>query len=111
MLKEAIHHRPKNNFAYAYDQETLHIRLQTKKDDVDSVTLIHGDPYDWKDENWVKHHLEMEKTGTTELYDYWFVTVSPEFRRMRYGFHCENESEKIYYTERGFFEELPDDIG
>ncbi len=37
LLKEAIYHRPKNNFAYAYDKETLHIRLQTKKDDVAAV--------------------------------------------------------------------------
>ncbi len=47
MLKEAIYHRPKDNFAYAYDKETLHIMLQTKKNDMDSVGLIFGDPYDW----------------------------------------------------------------
>ena len=40
MIYEAIHHRPKNNFAYAYDKETLHLRLQTKKDNVDTVTLV-----------------------------------------------------------------------
>lgn len=31
MLKEAIYHRPKDNFAYAYNEKTLHIRLRTKK--------------------------------------------------------------------------------
>ncbi len=31
MLKEAIYHRPKDAFAYAYDERTLHIRLRTKK--------------------------------------------------------------------------------
>ena len=45
MIYEAIHHRPKNNFAYAYDKETLHLRLQTKKNNVDTVTLVYGDPY------------------------------------------------------------------
>lgn len=32
MLKEAIYHRPKNNYAYAYSKDTLHIRLRTKKE-------------------------------------------------------------------------------
>ena len=111
MLKEAIYHRPKNNFAYAYDEETLHIRLQTKKMDVDSVILIYGDPYEWQDEKWMTKSLKMEKTGSTEIYDYWFAAVSPAFRRLRYGFYCENKTESIYYTERGFFEQLPSDIG
>lgn len=111
MLKEAIYHRPKNNFAYAYDEESLHIRLQTKKMDVDSVTLIYGDPYEWQDEKWVTKRLKMKKTGSTKFYDYWFAAVSPEFKRLRYGFYCENSAESFYYTERGFFEEMPSDTG
>jgi cyclomaltodextrinase len=109
MLKEAIYHRPKNNFAYAYDKKTLHILLQTKKDDVDSVTLIYGDPYYWHSDQWVTKTLIMKKTGSTELHDYWFIAVSPEFRRMRYGFKCMNLSETCYYTERGFFDTQPFD--
>ena len=65
MIYEAIHHRPKNNFAYAYDKETLHLRLQTKKDDVDSVTLVYGDPYLWKADQWITKSLKMKKTGST----------------------------------------------
>jgi len=109
LLKEAIYHRPKNNFAYAYDKKTLHIVLQTQKDDVESVTLVYGDPYDWKNDQWVTHTLEMKKTGSTKLYDYWFIAVLPEFRRMRYGFKCMDESETCYYTERGFFGTQPSD--
>ena len=40
----------------------------------------------------------------------WFVAVSPEFRRMRYGFKCSNVNETCYYTERGFFDTKPSDI-
>lgn len=109
LLKEAIYHRPKNNFAYAYDNETLHIRLQTKKDDVAAVTLIYGDQYDWVDGEWVNHTLEMKKTGCSNLFDYWQIAVSPEFRRMRYSFKCIDDSETIYYTERGFFDTQPSD--
>ena len=110
MIYEAIHHRPKNNYAYAYDKETLHLRLQTKKDNVDTVTLVYGDPYLWKDDQWITNSLKMEKTGSTKLYDFWFVEVTPEFRRMRYGFKCRNVNETCYYTERGFFNSKPSDI-
>ena len=44
MFKEAIYHRPKDNYAYAYDEKTIHIRIRTKRDDVQSTTLIYGDP-------------------------------------------------------------------
>ena len=81
--------------------------LQTKKDNVDSVTLIYGDPYNWKSGQWITKTLEMKKTGSTKLHDYWFIAVSPEFRRMRYGFKCMNVSETCYYTERGFFDTQP----
>ncbi len=110
MIKEAVYHRPKDNFAYMYDQETLHILLQTKKDDINSVSLIHGDPYDWKEEKWQTDSKPMKKTGSTDLHDYWFAAIKPPFRRLRYGFHCESEEEVCYFTEGGFFHSKPSDI-
>lgn len=109
MLKEAIYHRPKNNYAYAYDNETLHIRLRTKKNDVTSVNLIHGDPYHWEDGAWVINKTEMKISGSTDLFDYWFVEIKPPFRRLRYGFELTSLEESIVYAERGFYEEIPTD--
>lgn len=109
MFKESIYHRPKNNFAYAYDAETLHIVLQTKKDDVKSVGLIYGDPYNWHEKKWTDQTLPMEKSGSTDLFDFWFVAIEPEFRRMRYGFQCSDASETLFYTERGFYQTPPKD--
>jgi len=34
ITKEAILHTPKSNYAYAYDKDTLHIRLRTKKEEI-----------------------------------------------------------------------------
>lgn len=110
MIKEAIFHRPKNNFAYAYDKDTLHIMLQTKKDDVTSVELIFGDPYDWANDLWQTDTKSMTKSGSTSLYDYWTIAVEPEFHRMRYGFKCSDSNETLYYMEGGFFTSLPTDI-
>ncbi|KAA0546477.1 alpha-glycosidase [Bacillus sp. BGMRC 2118] len=107
MLKEAIYHRPKNNYAYAYNQATLHIRLRTKKDDVQKVELICGDPYDWKEGQFQTKQLPMSISGSDELFDYWFVEVTPPFRRLRYGFELKSDSEKLIYTEKGFYSEKP----
>ncbi|MFD1017812.1 alpha-glycosidase [Thalassobacillus hwangdonensis] len=109
MLKQAIYHRPKNNFAYAYDKETLHIMLQSKKGDLSSVRLIHGDPYDWSDGEWQFHTIDMKRSGSTSLYDYWMAEVKPPFRRLRYGFEVSDGTETFTYTERGFYEVTPYD--
>ncbi|WP_096273915.1 glycoside hydrolase family 13 protein [Paucisalibacillus globulus] len=110
MLREAIYHRPKNNFAYAYDEDTLHIMLQTKAGDVNHVELIYGDPYEWENDLWQTKTLSMERTGSTSQLDYWSVAVKPEFRRMRYGFRLESIEEVCFYTEGGIFDEQPTDI-
>ncbi|ARI76496.1 glycoside hydrolase family 13 protein [Halobacillus mangrovi] len=111
MLKEAIYHRPKNNFAYAYDRETLHIRLRTKKNDLETVTLVHGDPYVWEDGEWQYETQLMKKSGSDELFDYWFISLKPPYQRLRYSFLLEDQEEKWNYTEKGFYEKIPvDDI-
>lgn len=111
MLKEAIYHRPKDNFAYAYDEKTIHIRLRTKKGDVSSVVLIHGDPYEHTENGWVTKNVPMIVSGSDQMFDYWFAVIQPEFNRERYGFHITNGAESFIYTEKGFFEEAPKDTG
>ncbi|SHH39148.1 glycoside hydrolase family 13 protein [Virgibacillus chiguensis] len=110
MRKEAIYHRPKNNFAYAYDKETLHIVLQTKKDDMKTVQLIFGDPYNWKNDEWQSETNSMVKTGSTDFHDYWFIAIRPPYKRLRYAFICSNESETCFYGESGIFDNPPKDI-
>lgn len=112
MFKEAIYHRPKNEFAYAYDENTLHIRLKTKKDDVEKVSLIYGDPYDHNpvEDSWISKQKEMMFNGSDHLHDYWLAAVAPENRRLRYGFRLENSDETFVYAEKGFFEHAPSDV-
>jgi cyclomaltodextrinase len=105
LLKEAIFHSPKSNYAYAYNEKTLHIRLRTKKQDVASVDLIHGDPYKWDGGSWNYETKPMKKIASTELFDYWFTSLEPDFRRLRYGFHLTGD-ETIVYTEKGFYPEI-----
>lgn len=111
MLKEAIYHRPKNNFAYAYDEKTIHIRMRAKTGDVEKVKLIYGDPYAWDDGKWISDEIDMELAGSDELFDYWFAALQPPLRRLRYGFKCMSGDETLYYMERGFYEKNPDNCG
>ncbi|MGN7455688.1 alpha-glycosidase [Paenibacillus pasadenensis] len=106
MNLEAIYHRPRGNWAYAYDKATLHIRLRTKKDDLDEVVLIHGDKYAWE------RTLEktfMAKLPSDERFDYWQAAVQPSLRRMKYGFELRSAGETLYFEEKGFREDEPSD--
>ncbi|RLQ97228.1 alpha-glycosidase [Falsibacillus albus] len=109
MLREAIYHRPKDNYAYACTEEELHIRIRTKKNDVPSVKLLFGDPYNWKDGEWVFETKEMSISGSDTLFDYWFIAISPPHRRLRYGFVLQDGKEAVYLGEKGFSDEAIND--
>ncbi|RPF54294.1 glycoside hydrolase family 13 protein [Aquisalibacillus elongatus] len=111
MLKEAIDHRPKNNYAYPYDDETLHIKLRTKKNDLERVTLIYGDPFDWTNERPNFYESSMEVAYQDDLYDYWFAAIKTVRRRTHYVFKLEDSSEDspVIFSERGYFDSVPED--
>lgn len=107
MLREAIYHRPKDNYAYVCTNNELHIQIRTKKRDVKKVTLVHGDPYEWNEKQWATTTTAMKKSGSDQLFDYWFVAIDPPFKRIRYGFILEDDQESICYTEKGYYSEPP----
>ena len=41
----AIYHEPESEYAYLYKEVQLHIRIRTKKNDVQKVILHYGDPF------------------------------------------------------------------
>ncbi|GAA0300212.1 glycosidase [Gracilibacillus halotolerans] len=111
MFIEAIYHRAIQPYLYAKDKDTVHILLETKAGDVDKVELLYGDPYDFKDDQWQFKKLQMKLTGSTARKDYWGITIKPEFRRLRYGFRCSNQQTSVVVTEKGFYENIPREIG
>ncbi len=112
MNLHAIYHRPNQNYAYSYNSETIHVRLRTAKDDIKQVTVRFGDPYHWMAgggggnlnaegaQGWMSHEVQMKKEASTDLFDFWFVSVKPEFRRMRYAFIVEDEEQRILFGEK-----------
>lgn len=106
MIKEAIYHRPKNSYAYAYDASTLHIRLRSKKDDLTGVELIHGDPYRWAEGHMLSDKIPMSLMASDELFDYWFIAISPENNRFVYQFEVTDDQETWIFGEMGFTKEI-----
>jgi len=108
MMLEAVYHRPKQNWAYAYDKQTIHLRLRTKRNDCSQVEAIVGDKYTWKS---TVETIPMRIFAQDELFDYWETSVIPPYRRLRYAFQLVDAKteQNIIMTERGFVEELPED--
>lgn len=111
MEKSSLYHMAGSSFVYAYDNKNLHIKFQTKANDVNEVYLIFGDPYDYREnkvsdnpaeERWDWHCecKQMKKVGSDGIHDFWFVDESPTWRRMRYAFYLESDGKSYIYTER-----------
>jgi len=111
MNLHAIHHQPSSNYAYAYDDKTLHIRLRTAKDEIDRVILRGGDPYLWESgagggnlnaagaSGWAYKEKVMQKEASTDLFDFWIVEIKPPFKRLRYAFIIQSNHEKVFFGE------------
>lgn len=108
MIREAVYHRPKNNYAYAYDTKTLHLRLRCKKNDVSIVNLIYGDPYRWAEDRMVSEAIPMRKITSDELFDYWFIAIEPENNRFVYMFELHDGNDTVIYGEKGFTSNIDD---
>lgn len=103
MLLEAVYHQPKSQYAYAYDEETLHIRVRTKRDDMDKVSVVWGDKYDFVPEKITT--TEMDVFARDSMFDYYQVAVKPPFRRFAYAFKFEKGSRTVFWNETGFTED------
>ncbi|MGG4546930.1 alpha-glycosidase [Rossellomorea marisflavi] len=111
MFLEAIFHQPRDQYAYACTETDLHIRIRTKRGDIHSIRLLHGDPYDWSDGEWQYTDRDMTLAGSDQLFDYWQATVTPSFKRLRYGFLLSDGEENIFYGEKGFSDGPSSEIG
>jgi glycosidase len=101
----AIKHEPKSALSYAYDKDTLHIRLKTDKNDVTKVELLAVDPFNWvmKDDGSGIYEfdkdsvvrIDMVKEQVTRYHDCWFVEINDiTWKRLKYCFILENSHEK-----------------
>ncbi|WP_410511371.1 alpha-glycosidase [Paenibacillus sp. BR2-3] len=104
MNLEAVYHRSKFNWSYAYDDRTLHIRIRTKKADIKQIDLHCGDKYGWDKTNTV---IPMALWVSDALFDYWEAAVQPKFRRLFYYFALNDGEKTAYLQETGLFYDPP----
>ncbi|WP_010271010.1 alpha-glycosidase [Paenibacillus senegalensis] len=104
MNREAIYHGPKNLWAYAYNHDTVRLRVRTQRDDIEEVFIYTGDKYDW--EKTALTH-PMDKFASDAMFDYWEVAVKPTYRRISYAFQFKSGDETLWMTEDGFSYEEP----
>ncbi|WP_150275597.1 alpha-glycosidase [Paenibacillus tepidiphilus] len=104
MLLEAVYHRPRLNWSYAYDRQTIHLRLRAKKGDLTEVFAWVGDKYAW---DATKELIPMTLFTSDAMFDYWECESIPKLRRLKYGFLLQKGREQIWMTENGFVAERP----
>ncbi|MEZ9437252.1 MULTISPECIES: glycoside hydrolase family 13 protein [Vibrio] len=115
ITKSSLTHSAKSADSYAYNNETLHLRLRCAKGELDKVSLWIGDPYHWAEggldggnlggsdaHGWVGgNEVTMIHEGETEYHDHWFAEFTPPKRRSRYGFILYGKGgEKILFGEK-----------
>ena len=110
MQKEAIYHRSRDQFAYPNSDGTFHIQLRTKAQDISSVTVVYGDPFEFHENHWVHTTMEMSISGSDGLFDYWFIAISPPQQRLRYAFHIKSGDEELFFTEKGIYDTVHEDF-
>lgn len=105
MLLEAVYHRPRLNWSYAYNESTIHLRLRAKKGDLTEVFAFAGDKYTW---DTTKELIPMTLFTSDAMFDYWECASVPIYRRLKYGFLLQKDDEKIWMTENDFQTNRPE---
>ncbi len=104
----AIWHQAKSEYAYAYDNETLHILLRTAHDDWDAVNIIYGDPFDWKKNDdktivWSHDIKPMSARYKTSVFDYYFIAIKPKDLRSKYAFTLKKGEDLFFFGTAGCY--------
>lgn len=104
MNKAAIYHRPESEYAYLYTADELRLRIRTAKNDIQSISVVAGDPYNWQNGTWQKSaNVVMKKTLVTETHQYWQASLTAPFNRLNYGFILTDSlGDSIFYGDQGF---------
>ena len=100
----AIYHRPESEYAYLYKDKTMHIRIRTKKDDIENINLHYGDPFIFIEDRY-EAIKEMVKITSDALFDYWQVDITVGYARLQYLFELKDkQGHRILYGDKGCVE-------
>ena len=104
MELSAIYHRPESEYAYLYKDKTMHIRIRTKKGEIETIALHYGDPFIFMEDHY-EESKEMLNVTSDALFDYWQVEVSVGYARLQYLFEIKDkQGQTILYGDKGCVE-------
>ncbi|MCF7925594.1 MAG: glycoside hydrolase family 13 protein [Candidatus Izimaplasma sp.] len=91
-----IYHEAKSKFAYMADRDTIHLRVQTSKENINQIEVVYGDPFFWgpKDDDPDTWEWKAQTSTSTVLvkeyetmqFNHYFVALKPKYKRMKYVF-------------------------
>ena len=106
----AIYHRPESEYAYLYKEGQVHIRIRTKKEDIEKIVLHYGDPFIFIEDSY-EDAKDMVKVTSDALFDYWQVAVSVHFARLQYIFELKDKKgQSVLYGDKGFTDNSPENL-
>lgn len=108
MQPECLYHVTGGNWAYAYDNETVHLRLRVKRNDAEEVFALYGDKYNW---GGTRQECAMERISADSMFDYWQCEVKPPLKRMVYAFRLRAGEEHLWLTENNVQGHEPEEAG
>lgn len=101
----AVVHTSKSRYSYAYNENTLHVRIKTPIGEVKAIQLKAVDPFNWSkgtddvyrfDAHTIQL-LDMDYEGKTASHDVWFIEIkNVDTSRVRYGFIMETQEGDHY---------------
>lgn len=100
MNLQGLCHIPISNYAYAYSERELHIRLRTAKNDCTDVKLMIALKHEW-------HNLQeysMEKVASDRYFDYYQYNYVTDDSRLGYYFKISDGKTTLLYSESGISE-------
>ena len=106
----AIYHRPESEYAYLYKEGQVHIRIRTKKEDIEKILLHYGDPFIFIEDSY-EDAKDIVKVTSDALFDYWQVAVSVHFARLQYIFELKDKKgQSVLYGDKGFTDNSPENL-
>lgn len=101
----AVYHRAYDNYCYPLDEKRLVVSIKTGYD-VKRVRIVQGDPFEngilGGSEGWdgVPCEVVFQKRLANQIW--WTTTLEPDYKRLKYYFELETDTETWFYFEDGF---------
>ena len=108
MKLDAVLHIPMSEYAHGLDEKHIVYRLRCAKGDLVSVTLYYGDTA-CRVTPILFIPAAMEMAASSELHDYWQVSVDSPYDRVYYYFELRDGMDTVLYYGGIFTDHLVDD--